>query len=385
MDRGFRRGRQEDLRAAHGPARHAREARSPADRVSQRRRGAGRARAASPAGTSFDDLAKERGLDRVRRRPRHDHEIRDHRSRDRRCRLLAALAARSASRCRAVSAWRWSRSARSSRARCRPTTAWPRNIKKEIATERARAKVAELHNKMEDERGGGASVDRGRAEARAHRRHDRRRRPLRPHAERPAGRTTFRAASTWSRRPSTAMSASTTTRSSSTAAMSGTTCSASRRRASAISTRSATRSRRAGARTRSRARLRTKATEMVQKLEQRRQARRRSGARSASRSRPPPASSATPRCPACPPASITAAFRTAKDGVGQAPAPAAASGSCSASPTSTCRRSMLASDEVKKLKDTLQRGADRRAGRAIRHQARNPTSAPPSIRPPSRR
>ena len=34
----------------------------------------------------------------------------------------------------------------------------PRNIKKEIATERARAKVAELHNKMEDERGGGASV-----------------------------------------------------------------------------------------------------------------------------------------------------------------------------------------------------------------------------------
>ena len=31
-------------------------------------------------------------------------------------------------------------------------------IKKEIATERARSKVAELHNKMEDERGGGASV-----------------------------------------------------------------------------------------------------------------------------------------------------------------------------------------------------------------------------------
>src|SRR5258708_2704346 len=31
-------------------------------------------------------------------------------------------------------------------------------VKKEIATERARAKVAELHNKMEDERGGGAGV-----------------------------------------------------------------------------------------------------------------------------------------------------------------------------------------------------------------------------------
>jgi peptidyl-prolyl cis-trans isomerase D len=31
-------------------------------------------------------------------------------------------------------------------------------LKKEIATERARARVADLHNKMEDERGGGASV-----------------------------------------------------------------------------------------------------------------------------------------------------------------------------------------------------------------------------------
>ena len=31
-------------------------------------------------------------------------------------------------------------------------------VKKEIATERARSKVSELHNKMEDERGGGASV-----------------------------------------------------------------------------------------------------------------------------------------------------------------------------------------------------------------------------------
>ena len=32
------------------------------------------------------------------------------------------------------------------------------NLKREIATERARAKVADLHNKMEDERGGGAGV-----------------------------------------------------------------------------------------------------------------------------------------------------------------------------------------------------------------------------------
>ena len=32
------------------------------------------------------------------------------------------------------------------------------NLKREIATERARAKVSDLHNKMEDERGGGAGV-----------------------------------------------------------------------------------------------------------------------------------------------------------------------------------------------------------------------------------
>ena len=63
-----------------------------------------------------------------------------------------------------------------------------------------------------------------------------------------------------------------------------------------------------------------------------------------------------PRCPACPPAPITAAFRTAKDGVGQT---AGAGGSewivfrvtdVSVPPVD------LASDDVKKLKDTLQRG-----------------------------
>ena len=61
------------------------------------------------------------------------------------------------------------------------------NLKKEIATERARAKVADLHNKMEDERGGGAGVHRSRPEARACRRDHRRRRSLRPPPQRPAG------------------------------------------------------------------------------------------------------------------------------------------------------------------------------------------------------
>ena len=136
--------------------------------------------------------------------------------------------AKSASRCRAGSAWRWSRSARSSRASTPTYESVAAQVKKEIATERARAKVAELHNKMEDERGGGASVVEAAQKLGLDRRHHRRRRSLRPPARWPAGRPTFRAASTWSRRPSTAMSASTTTRSSSTAAMSGTTCSASR-------------------------------------------------------------------------------------------------------------------------------------------------------------
>ena len=57
---------------------------------------------------------------------------------------------------------------------------------KELATERARAKVNEIQNKMEDERGG-AQCGGGRAEARPDRRHDRRRRSLRPHARRSAG------------------------------------------------------------------------------------------------------------------------------------------------------------------------------------------------------
>ena len=52
----------------------------------------------------------------VRRRPRPDRQIRDHRSARSRMRRFRCRPARSASRCRAGSAWRWSRSARSSRA-----------------------------------------------------------------------------------------------------------------------------------------------------------------------------------------------------------------------------------------------------------------------------
>jgi peptidyl-prolyl cis-trans isomerase D len=118
-------------------------------------------------------------------------------------------------------------------------------IKRDIANERARAKVGELRDKMEDERGGGASV---------------------VEAAQPSMRWTVLAACPtvsprrmfpvgwmWFHRPSTPMSASTTTRSSSTAAMSGTMSSASPRRANATWTRSRIRSRRGGGPNRSRA------------------------------------------------------------------------------------------------------------------------------------
>ena len=104
-------------------------------------------------------------------------------------------------------------------------------LKKEIAVERARNQVATLRDKMEDERGGGASVveaaqklglsavtidavDRS--------------------GKTPAGQpANIPPDSMSSRRPSTATSASTTTRSPTGAVMSGTTCSASPRRTSA--------------------------------------------------------------------------------------------------------------------------------------------------------
>ena len=60
-------------------------------------------------------------------------------------------------------------------------------IKKDLATERARAKVAELHNKMEDERGGGAGVVEAAQKLGIAAGHHRGRRSFRPHARRPAG------------------------------------------------------------------------------------------------------------------------------------------------------------------------------------------------------
>ena len=61
-------------------------------------------------------------------------------------------------------------------------------IKQTIATDRARSELATRHDKIEDERGGGAAADRDRAEARPHRPHDRGGRPQRARSGGQAGR-----------------------------------------------------------------------------------------------------------------------------------------------------------------------------------------------------
>ena len=125
-------------------------------------------------------------------------------------------------------------------------------IKQTLATDRARSEIASRHDKIEDERGGGAAADRDRAEARPHRPHDRGGRPHRARSRRASRSPAGRAASIRSAARSAPTSASTASRCRSpAAAMSGTRCSASSRRASARSTRCARRSRSAGATRRS--------------------------------------------------------------------------------------------------------------------------------------
>ena len=236
-----------------------------ADRVSEHGRGQGRARAASPRARRSRISPRSASSTPSDVDLGTDHQIRDHRSRDRGCRLLAA-AGEVSEPVQGQFGVALVKVGKIEPGAMPSYESVADRIKNEIATERARAKVAELHNKMEDERGGGASVVEAAQKLGLDGRHDRRRRSLRPHAERTARHQIFRAASTWSRRPSTATSASTTTRSSSTAAMSGTTCSASRRRAIAPSTRSSDQVEARWREEQVSSRLRTKATEMVQKL-----------------------------------------------------------------------------------------------------------------------
>ena len=120
MVRGLRRGRQEDLRAAPRASSARRNSARYRRSCFRTRRKPRRRAAASPPGLSFEDLAKERGLNPSDVDLGMIAKSAHHRSRDRGRGVLACRRARSASRCKAASAWPWSRSARSSRA-CEPS------------------------------------------------------------------------------------------------------------------------------------------------------------------------------------------------------------------------------------------------------------------------
>ena len=227
-------------------------------------------------------------------------------------------------------------------------------VKKEIATERARAKVNEIQNKMEDERSGGANV---------------------VEASQKLGLTpvTIDAVDRSGRLPngqpvtniprgldvvSQAFNSDVGVDNEPIrlpAAMSGTTCSALRPRASARSMRFAARSRRNGAKTRSRAscgRKRPrwcKSSSTAARLP-------RSPLRPDRRSRPRPVSAATPRRPACLPPPSRRPSGLPKDGVGQTPGSGGSEWIVFRVTDVIVPPVETASEELKKLKDTLQRG-----------------------------
>ena len=150
----FRRGCEEGFRAAPRQDRHARDARQ---MVFPNAEEALAARGRIASGMSFDDLAKERNPESVRRRPRHDHEIRDHRSRRRGRGVYAALRRGGHQPVQGRFGVALVRIGKIEPG-VTPCSESVAQVKRKSPTERARAKVAELHNEMEDERGGGASV-----------------------------------------------------------------------------------------------------------------------------------------------------------------------------------------------------------------------------------
>ena len=153
--RGHRRRRQGLLRAAQGKLRHARAARAAADRISRTPEEAAAARERIAKGTSFADLAKERGLKDDRHRSRHGGEEPTSSIRRSPTPPSRSSPARSARRSRRSSAPCCCKSARSSRERRRAYDEVAPQIKREIAENRAKTEI-----------GDAARQDRGRARRR---------------------------------------------------------------------------------------------------------------------------------------------------------------------------------------------------------------------------
>ena len=141
------------------------------------------------------------------------------------------------------------------------------------------------------------------------------------------------------------------------------------RRANAASTRSRTRSRRKWRDDQIASRLRTKATEMVQKLDQGGKLADEAASRGIE-GRDRDRIQARRLAAHVPASVIAAAFRTAKDGSGQTAGAGAGEWVVFRVTDITVPPIDFASDDIKKLKQALERGTDRRTDRRICHQAR---------------
>ena len=259
---------------------------------------------------------------------------------------------RSAGRSTAASAPCSCACSRSSRRSVRPFEEVAAELKRDLATERAKAEILPIYDKIEDERSLGRLLPEAAANLKLAVRTIEVDRHGLDRSGKPVDRSAGRATPADSRR-SRPISASRTIRCSSKAATSGTKSPTSRPSATGRSTRSRIRSKRAGARRRSRTRLRAKATEMLRtaqaqpacaelaaaeglKVETRAEIKRGSATRSdlAARARcdlpHPQGRLRQPRKPKARPSSW-----------------------CSASPTSRCRKPIANSEEAKKLRDAL--------------------------------
>ena len=231
----------------HVALHHAGAAAYRADRISEHGGRAGRRRPHQDR----HELCRHRHRTRPQRqghRSRHGVEGADGRSRRRRCRLRAQRGR--SQRAGAGAVRRRARHRAQNRAASRQSLADATpQLRNQIALDRAKTHVHDLHDKIEDDRAGGATLEQAAQKEKL---------PLVTFNVDRSGRDpdgkpspTCLTPPTSSTPPSPPTSASTTIRSTPTAAMSGTTSPRSRRRATARSMRSRIRSRSAGATTRS--------------------------------------------------------------------------------------------------------------------------------------